>query len=155
MDQPQILVKDQIAIFGAGCFWEAEDAFINVKGVSATEVGFCEDGSNRKFLVKRANKIEVVKIKFDPETISYEDLLEIFWEVHDPTLTKHLDKSYGERSVIFSLNEKQKEIAEISKQAKGHVKGSDPIFTEITNAGAYYRAGNRDQKYLQKRRLNH
>jgi peptide-methionine (S)-S-oxide reductase len=142
---------DNIAIFGAGCFWAAENAFMYSKGVIDTEVGYCTLGKNRKLIIKRSNKIEVVRITFDPNLTTYKDLLSVFWNIHNPTDKRNIDQSNGERSAIFYLNYNQRRTAEISiLELEQSGKFSDPILTELTELTDYKRASQSNQRYYKK-----
>ena len=145
--------NEQIALFGTGCFWEGESTFMNLKGIVKTEVGYATDGSkNRKLLVKRKNNIEVVKVTFNPEIISYEKLLAVFWNTHDPTDKQHLNKSNGERAVIFFISPDQQKTAKKSKkELENSSKFTKPVLTEITLVSDYHRAKDYHQKYFFKR----
>ena len=146
--------NDNIALFGTGCFWEGESAFMNIRGIIKTEVGYATDGSNnRKLLIKRKNNIEVVRVTYNPEVTSYDELLEVFWNTHDPTDKQHLNKSNGERAVIFYINPEQKTIAEKSKRdLEKSGKHTGPVLTDISQANGYRRAKDYHQKYFFKRR---
>ncbi len=148
------------ATFGAGCFWGVEEAFRKIKGVEKTTVGYM--GGNLKnptygdVCTDKTGHAEVIQIEYDPKKVSYEELLEIFWDLHDPTQLNRQGPDFGKqyRSVIFHHNEQQKKIAEKSKDklAKSQ-KYSKPIATEITKAGEFYKAEEYHQKYLQKKGL--
>ena len=114
--------KLETAIFGGGCFWGVEEGFRTVSGVINTEVGYCggslKNPNYEDVCSGTTGHIEVVRIKFDPSVISYEKLLDIFWSIHDPTSIDRQGPDEGEqyRSVIFYHNDKQRQIAEKSKQ---------------------------------------
>ena len=149
----------EIATFGAGCFWHVEAAFQKVKGVASTAVGYM--GGNLKnptyedVCTDRTGHAEVIQIEYDPKKVSYEKLLEIFWENHDPTQLNRQGPDYGTqyRSVIFYHNEQQKKLAEQSKKSQKQ-KYAKPIVTEIAKAKEFYRAEEYHQKYLEKNGLN-
>ena len=112
----------EIAILGLGCFWGPEIKFSKLNGIIKTEVGYC-GGNTKETTYKEVcsgstNHAEVVKLNFDPEVISYEDILKFFFKIHDPTTLNSQGPDFGTqyRSEIFSLNEKQKEIAEEIKK---------------------------------------
>lgn len=151
----------ETATFGAGCFWGVEAAFQNVNGVIETSVGYMggtlENPSYEDVCTKNTGHAEVVHIKYDPDKITYRQLLEIFWKIHDPTTLNRQGPDIGSqyRSVIFCHNDKQRQTAENAKQQinkSGAYK--DPVVTEITEAGKFYRAEEYHQKYLQKRGSN-
>ena len=145
----------QKATFGAGCFWGVESAFQNIKGVVKTQVGY--SGGNLKnptyeqVCTDQTGHAEVIEITYDPSVVSYEQLLNIFWNIHDPTQLNRQGFDVGRqyRSVIFYHDEKQKKIAEESKK-KLEDKNTKKIATEITKAQEFYPAEEYHQKYLEK-----
>jgi peptide-methionine (S)-S-oxide reductase len=149
-------LKEQ-ATFAAGCFWGVEAAYQSVLGVLSTAVGFMggnlENPTYEEVCTKNTNHAEVVHIEYDPEQISYENLVNKFWQIHDPTTLDRQGPDFGTqyRSAIFYHNDNQKEVALSSKKeqnSKDTFKGS--IVTEITKAADFYRAEEYHQKYLQK-----
>ncbi len=146
------------ATFGAGCFWGVEETFRTTEGVVETAVGYmggskpnptyedvCSDASGHA---------EVVQVTYDPERVTYEKLLQIFWENHNPTTLNRQGPDAGTqyRSAIFYHDASQKEVAERSKaELETSGKWSKPIVTEITEAKPFWRAEEYHQKYLQKR----
>ena len=108
----------EIAVLGLGCFWGPEIKFSKLKGVTKTEVGYCGGDSKettyKEVCTGNTNHAEVVKLDFDPEIISYEKILDFFFEIHDPTTLNSQGPDFGTqyRSEIFYLNDKQKEISE-------------------------------------------
>ncbi|MEK6967900.1 MAG: peptide-methionine (S)-S-oxide reductase MsrA [Nanoarchaeota archaeon] len=150
--------KLETATFGAGCFWGVEETFRTLKGVKGTAVGFMgghtEIPSYKDVCNKDTGHAEVVHITFKPSEISYEMLLNVFWENHDPTQYHRQGPDGGSqyRSVIFYHNPKQKKIAEQSKKFWSNSgKFEKPIVTEIIKAGEFYKAEDYHQKYLMKR----
>jgi peptide-methionine (S)-S-oxide reductase len=149
----------ETATFGAGCFWGIEATFQKIKGVIKTTVGYM--GGNLKnptyeqVCTDKTGHAEVIQMIYNPEQINYEKLLEIFWEIHDPTQLNRQGPDIGiqYRSVIFYHNEKQKKLAEESKnkQQKNYNK---KIVTEITPAIKFYPAEEYHQKYLEKQGLS-
>ena len=144
------------ATFGAGCFWHVEASFQKVKGIISTTVGYM-GGDLKKptyedVCTDKTGHAEVVQITYDPSEVSYEKLLEMFWDIHDPTQLNRQGPDTGTqyRSVIFYHNEKQKKLAEDSKKK---LKSNKPIVTEITKAKEFYSAEEYHQKYLQKKGL--
>ena len=146
------------ATFAAGCFWGVEAAFRRVDGVTATAVGYSggttENPTYREVCTGRTGHAEVVQVEFDPQRVSYETLLELFWEVHDPTTLNRQGPDTGTqyRSAIFTHGPEQAAAARASKerlQASGRVRG--PIVTEIAPASAFYMAEDYHQQYLEKR----
>jgi len=143
------------ATFGAGCFWGVEEKFRKIKGVVKTTVGYMGGELKNPTYVQvctdKTGHAEVIQIIYDKEQISYEKLLEIFWEIHDPTQLNRQGPDIGTqyRSVIFYHNELQKKFAEeVKKQIQ--TKYIKKILTEITPAKEFYPAEEYHQKYLQK-----
>lgn len=145
------------ATFGAGCFWHVEDLFSKTKGVKSTKVGYI--GGNlpnptyEEVCTDRTGHAEAVEVEYDPNEISYEDLLDVFWNNHNPTTMNRQGPDVGiqYRSAIFYHDEKQKEIAEKSKkQLDSSGKYDNPIVTEITPAPTFYKAEEYHQKYFKK-----
>ena len=148
----------QQATFGAGCFWGVEEVFRTVDGVLSTATGYM-GGSIRNPTYERVctgetGHTEVVQVTFDPARISYQQLLDIFWSIHDPTQLNRQGPDIGlnYRSVIFYHNAEQATIARQSKDAIGHSGrfGSGPIVTQILPAGEFYRAEEYHQQYFAK-----
>ena len=146
----------EIAILGLGCFWGPEIKFSKLDGIIKTEVGYC-GGKNKETTYKEVcsgstNHAEVVKLKFDPKLISYENILNFFFQIHDPTTLNSQGPDFGTqyRSEIFYLNENQKEISEkvIEKVNK---KLSGKIVTNISLVKNYCPAEEYHQRYLEKR----
>jgi len=147
--------KLEEATFAAGCFWGVEDTFMNTKGVVETEVGFTggdvESPSYERVCTGDTGHAEAIHLKYDPDIISYEQLLNIFWKLHDPTQIDRQGPDIGRqyRSMIFYHNQDQKELSEQSKE-KEQKTYKKPIATEIEKAGPFYRAEEYHQKYVQK-----
>jgi len=148
----------QKATFGAGCFWGVESSFQKIKGVTSTIVGYMggktKNPTYEQVCTDKIGHVEVVQIIYDPLIVSYENLLEIFWSIHDPTQLNRqgLDIGTQYRSVIFYHSEEQKQIAEQSKQ-KQLRRHKKEITTEINPAKEFYPAEEYHQKYLEKNRL--
>lgn len=147
------------ATFGGGCFWHIEEAFSKIKGVRTTEVGFSggtvPEPSYEKVCSGSTGHAEVVHIKFDPRIVSYNDLLDVFWSLHDPTQMNRQGPDIGEqyRSVIYYYNERQKNAALLSKEKLGiSLKHDRPIVTQILPASKFFRAEEYHQKYFNKHR---
>lgn len=145
------------ATFGAGCFWGVEAAFRQIDGVTATEVGYAgghtENPTYEEVCSHSTGHAEVVQVTYDPEQVSYEQLLDVFWAKHDPTQMNRQGWDIGDqyRSVIFFHGEAQREAADRSKaelEASGRYKR--PIVTQIEPAPAFYRAEDYHQRYLEK-----
>ena len=152
-------MKKETAIFGMGCFWKPELLFSEIKGVLETSVGFMggiedEDINYEKVCSDLTGHAEVVRVEFDPSKVSYGDLLDIFWNNHNPTQGNRQGPDVGSqyRSVIFYMNDKQKKMAEESKR-KIQTKFDKKITTEIKKAGKFFKAEEYHQKYLEKRGL--
>lgn len=154
----QLLAGDyELATFGAGSFWRAEAIFRQVAGVIGTAVGYIggtvEFPTHKQVSTGKTGHVEAVQVVFDPEIVSYEKLLELFWELHNPTApdkdNENLSSQY--RSMIFYHNERQREIAADSKQHQqdaGNFKRD--IITEIAPATRFYRANEYYQQYYEK-----
>ncbi len=149
------------ATFGAGCFWGVEAAFRQIKGVKATAVGFMggklDNPSYEDVCYRDTGHAEVVEVEFDPALVSYETLLNVFWENHDPTTLNRQGPDIGEqyRSAVFYNTPEQQAAAEASKQrleTEGRYRR--PIVTEITSAARFYVAEDYHQQYLEKRGLS-
>ena len=146
----------EIAILGLGCFWGPEIKFSKVNGVIKTEVGYC-GGKNKETNYEEVctgatGHAEVVKLDFDPNIISYEKILNYFFEFHDPTTLNSQGPDFGTqyRSEIFYLNEKQKLIAEKIITDK-NLKLSGKVVTKISLVKNYCSAEEYHQRYLEKR----
>ena len=146
----------EIAILGLGCFWGPEIKFSKLDGVIKTEVGYC-GGHNAETNYKEVctgttNHAEVVKLDFDPKLISYEKILEYFFEIHDPTTLNSQGPDFGTqyRSEIFYLNDEQKNIAKKMVE-KENIKLSGKVVTKISLVKNYCTAEEYHQRYLEKR----
>lgn len=146
------------ATFAAGCFWGVEAAFRRVEGVVSTQVGYTggqtEDPTYKQVCTDRTGHAEAVEVVYDPARVSYQDLLDVFWSIHDPTQHNRQGPDVGSqyRSAIFHHNGIQAKAAERSKQEleqSGRFKRS--IATEIAPAGQFYRAEDYHQQYYEKR----
>ena len=149
----------QIAIFAAGCFWGIEAQFRKLKGVISTRVGYT--GGNfpnptyKDVCSHKTGHAEAVEVTFDPNIISYTDLLDVFWDIHDPTTLNRQGFDIGSqyRSAIFYLNEEQKKKAHNSrKRVEESKKYKNPIVTEIVPASEFWQAEEYHQQYLEKKR---
>lgn len=155
-------MSSQKAMFGAGCFWGVEETFRNLPGVLDTAVGYSggntENPTYKEVCSDRSGHAEVVWLEYDPEKISYERLLEVFWANHDPTTKDRQGPDIGSqyRSAIYFYTPEQEKTAIASKQAlDASGKFRRPIVTEITPAAEFYRAEDYHQRYLEKRGLSH
>ena len=146
----------EIAVLALGCFWEPEIKFSKVNGIVKTEVGYCGGNSAqttyKEVCTGNTNHAEVVKLEFDPKIISYDEILEYFFQIHDPTTLNSQGPDIGTqyRSEIFYLNEKQKNYAEkiIEKENK---KLSGKVVTKLSIVKNYCTAEEYHQKYLEKK----
>jgi peptide-methionine (S)-S-oxide reductase len=147
------------AVFGMGCFWGAEKKFWQLPGVVSTQVGYAAghkaDPTYREVCTGRTGHAEVVRVVFDPAKVSYEDLLRVFWENHDPTQGMRQGNDVGTqyRSGIYAADDAQKAAAEASRDAyQRHLTeaGYGRITTEIAPAGEFYLAEDYHQQYLAK-----
>jgi peptide-methionine (S)-S-oxide reductase len=144
------------ATFGAGCFWCVEAVYEIVEGVERVESGYSgghvENPSYKEVTSGQTGHAEVARLHFDPEVISYEELLEVLWHTHNPTTLNRQGNDIGPqyRSVIFYHNEEQKEIAERSlKRTDESDLWEDPIVTKIEPLENYYVAENYHQNYFE------
>ena len=150
------------ATFAAGCFWGVESEFRRQPGVISTQVGYIggrlENPTYYDVCSDRTGHAEAVEVEFDPAVISYEKLLDLFWELHDPTTVNRQGPDVGSqyRSAIFVHSPEQEGTAKASKerlQAGGRYKR--PIATEIKPASEFYRAEEYHQQYEEKQGLRH
>lgn len=150
----------ETATFGAGCFWGVEAAFRQIPGVKSTAVGYMggvtENPTYEQVCTDRTGHAEIVQVEFDPSAVAYDDLLNVFWENHDPTQLNRQGPDHGSqyRTVIFYHSPEQKAAAEASKialEASGRFR--KPIVTEIVPAATFNRAEEYHQQYLEKRGL--
>lgn len=145
----------EVATLGAGCFWCIEAIFQNINGVEKVESGYSGGHIKNPAYIEVCNGVtghaEVAKISFDPNIISFEELLEVFWHTHNPTTLNRQGNDVGSqyRSAIFYHSEEQKQIAEASKR-KTDASGlwDNPIVTEISELKNYYTAGEYHQNYF-------
>lgn len=144
------------ATFGAGCFWGVEAAFQDVKGVQKTTVGYSggryPHPTYEQVCSDTTGHAEVVQIEFDPSIVSYDELLDVLWKIHDPTTRNRQGPDFGSqyRSAIFYHTPAQQQAAAASKdRMQAHFPR--PIVTEVTAASDFYPAEDYHQQYLQKR----
>ena len=152
--------SQQKATFGAGCFWKTENEFLKVPGVIKTSVGYMggnfPDPSYLDVVARITGHAEVAQIEYDPERVSYQELLDIFWQMHDPTSLNRQGADRGEqyRSVIFYHTREQEQTARKSKQQlQQSGKYDKEIVTQIKPAKEYYLATEDHQQYLAKKNL--
>ncbi|HYV58196.1 MAG TPA: peptide-methionine (S)-S-oxide reductase MsrA [Candidatus Nitrosopolaris sp.] len=150
------------ATFGAGCFWGVEAAFQEIEGVTSTAAGYSggtlANPTYQDVCSGRTGHAEVVQVEYDPARVSYERLLDVFWDNHDPTTLNRQGPDVGEqyRSAIFFHTPEQEAVAKASKarlERSGRFRR--PIVTEITPASTFWRAEEYHQRYLEKRGLAH
>ena len=145
------------ATFAAGCFWGVEAAFRKIKGVKDASVGYTgghtKNPTYKEVCSHKTGHAEAVQVEFDPKVVSYDDLLNAFWNMHNPTLLNRQGQDIGSqyRSAIFYHTQEQEKLA---KSSKNHLeesgKFSKQIVTEITPASEFYRAEDYHQRYLEK-----
>ena len=146
----------EIAVLALGCFWGPEIKFSKIDGIIKTEVGYCGGDSSsttyKEVCMGKTNHAEVVKLDFDEKNISYEKILNTFFEIHDPTTLNSQGPDFGTqyRSEIFYLNNNQKEVAEkVLKEFNHRLSGK--VVTKISLLKNYCPAEEYHQKYLEKR----
>ncbi len=148
------------ATFGAGCFWGVEITFANVEGVTATAVGYAggtlENPTYEDVCSGTTGHAEVIQVEYDPAQVSYDQLLDVFWNNHDATTLNRQGPDVGTqyRSAIFFHTPEQEALATASKarlEASG--RQARPIVTDISPASTFYRAEEYHQRYLEKRGL--
>ena len=156
------MVKTEKATFAAGCFWGVEAAFRQVEGVRSTAVGYTggtlKDPTYRDVCTDKTGHAEAVEVTYDSSKVSYDDLLRVFWQIHDPTTLNRQGPDVGTqyRSAIFFHNAEQEAAAKRSLEAlqkSGTYK--KPIVTEIVPASEFWQAEEYHQQYLEKRGLAH
>jgi len=155
-------MNSQIATFAAGCFWGVEANFLKLKGVIDTRVGYtgghAPEPDYRLVCTDSTGHAEAVKVVFDADIISYEELLKEFWQMHDPTTPNRQGPDYGSqyRSAVFYQDNAQKEAAELMRsELQGLKEFNNKIVTEIVPAGEFYEAEEYHQRYYQKHNVYH
>lgn len=153
--------KLETATFGAGCFWGVEETFRGTPGVVATAVGYeggtLDNPTYRDVCTDRTGHAEVVQVQYDPAKVTYETLLDVFWNNHNPTTLNRQGPDVGTqyRSVIFYATPEQEAAAQASKAGLEHSgRFKRPIVTEIVPAATFNRAEEYHQQYLAKRGLS-
>lgn len=150
----------ETATFGAGCFWGVEATFRRLAGVKSTRVGYAggstSNPSYRDVCTDTTGHAEVVEVTFDPGVVSYHDLLNVFWENHDPTTKDRQGPDVGTqyRSVIF-YHSPQQEAEARQSMAEAQKNFRRPIVTQIVKAPEFWAAEDYHQQYLEKRGLSH
>jgi peptide-methionine (S)-S-oxide reductase len=146
---------DKLAAFAAGCFWGVEDAFRHVPGIVATAVGYAgghtPNPDYEAVCTHTTGHAETVLIEYDPTRVPYEQLLRVFWEIHDPTQVGGQGPDMGSnyRSIVFTFDEDQAAAARASKQAQQKQLNS-PITTEIRPMSAFFKAEGYHQQYAER-----
>ena len=150
----------EIATLAAGCFWGVEAAFEKIKGIEKTTVGYTggktKNPTYEQVCTNKTGHAEAIQIMYNPEEIKYDQILEIFWTIHDPTQLNRQGPDIGTqyKSVIFYHNEQQKIIAEkLKDKLEKSKKYKKPIVTEITPVKKFYPAEEYHQQYLKKRQM--
>ncbi|MBK5278573.1 MAG: peptide-methionine (S)-S-oxide reductase MsrA [Bacteroidia bacterium] len=145
----------EVATFGAGCFWCTEAVFLNVRGIEKVESGYAggcvKNPSYREICTGTTGHAEVTQITFNAKIVSFEELLEVFWNTHDPTTLNRqgADEGTQYRSVVFYHNESQRMSAEVyKKQLEASSLFKNPIVTEISPIADFYKAENNHQNYF-------
>jgi len=148
------------ATFAAGCFWGVEATFRQISGVTATRVGYIggemRNPTYRDVCTDTTGHAEAIEVDYDPAKVSYEDLLNVFWENHDPTQLNRQGPDFGKqyRSAIFYHSPEQEQAAKASKeQLQKSGSFTRPIVTQIVPAVTFYEAEDYHQQYLEKRGL--
>jgi peptide-methionine (S)-S-oxide reductase len=148
--------RTETASFGAGCFWQPEMTFRDLDGVVDTAVGYegghVDNPTYEQVCTGTTGHAEVTQVTYDPDKLSYEDLVEAFWHMHDPTQVDRQGPDVGSqyRSVIFTASPEQEAVAKASKQ-RAQERFSEPIATSIEPTTGFWRAEEYHQCYLQKR----
>ena len=148
----------ETATFAAGCFWGVEQAFRDTKGVIETEVGYTggqtDNPTYEEVCRKGTGHAEAVRVAFDPDIVSYDDLLALFWKIHDPTQVNRQGPDLGDqyRTMIFTHSEDQRQAALASRSAEAQSdRHAKPIATLIEPLGPWWKAEEYHQQYFEKR----
>ena len=151
------MAANKIAIFGAGCFWGIESAFRQLEGVVEAVSGYAggtvDQPTYRAVCSGKTGHAEAVQVEYDPSQVSYEQLLDLFWQIHDPTTLNRQGPDIGTqyRSVIFYSDDNERAAAEKSKQRlETSGKFRRPIVTQIVPATNFYRAEEYHQRYYER-----
>jgi peptide-methionine (S)-S-oxide reductase len=145
------------ATFGAGCFWGVEEAFRRIPGVVDTAVGYMggqlDNPTYKQVCTDSTGHAEVVQLEYDPAQVGYDRLLDVFWELHDPTTPNRQGPDIGTqyRSAVFYHDDQQQAVATASKERlQGSGQLRRPVVTEITPASTFWRAEEYHQRYIAK-----
>lgn len=154
-------INSELADFGGGCFWGVEEVFRKIPGVIDTKAGYegghTKSPSYEQVCTHTTGHAETVQIEFDPKKVSYMDLLDIFFENHDPSQVDRQGPDIGDsyRSVVFYHGQKQQAAAEKKiRELEQAGQYQDPIATQLIAAGTFWKAEEYHQQYLHKRNLN-
>ncbi len=149
--------KNKFAVFGAGCFWGVESSFRAVEGVVDVAVGYAGGNvakpSYRQVCTGKTGHAEVVQVEYDPARVTFAQLVEVFWQIHDPTTLNRQGPDFGTqyRSVIFYSDEDERKAAEDSKrQLDASGKLGRPVVPQIVPAAEFYRAEEYHQRYYER-----
>ncbi|MCL4236056.1 MAG: peptide-methionine (S)-S-oxide reductase MsrA [Deltaproteobacteria bacterium] len=152
----------QTAVFAAGCFWGVEEVFARTPGVTATAVGYTggviDNPTYEDVCADTSGHAEAVRIEFDSEIVNFADLLNIFFENHDPTTLNRQGPDVGTqyRSAVFYQDENQRRVTlDTIRELEASGRFTRPIVTEIVPAAPFFRAEEYHQRYLEKRGLSH
>lgn len=152
----------QQAMFGAGCFWGVEAAFRRIAEVTDVAVGYAggtlEDPGYKEVCSGTTGHAEVIQLKYEESEVSFDELLYVFWDIHDPTTLNRQGPDVGSqyRSIIFYYDENQEKVARKSKQEQeSSGRFNAPIVTEIVSAPKFYMAESYHQNYFAKRGMDH
>jgi peptide-methionine (S)-S-oxide reductase len=155
-------METEKATFGAGCFWGVEETFRNVKGVLSTSVGYAggtvQNPTYHDVCSDKTGHAEVVQVEFDPSQVSYDELLNVFWSNHNPTMLNRQGPDVGTqyRSVIFYHSPEQQAAATVSKEKlEKSGRFTRSVVTQIEPAPKFWHAEEYHQRYLQKRGQSH
>jgi peptide-methionine (S)-S-oxide reductase len=152
------MTREERATFAAGCFWGVEAAFREVKGVLSTQVGYTggktKNPTYEEVCSGKTGHAEAVEVTFNPDTVSYQELLDLFWSIHDPTQLNRQGPDYGTnyRSAIFYHSDEQRALAEESREkiAESGRYGRRPIVSGIEPATTFYPAEDYHQQFYEK-----
>ncbi|MCS7469520.1 peptide-methionine (S)-S-oxide reductase MsrA [Stieleria sp. ICT_E10.1] len=150
-DEPKL----ETATFGGGCYWCVEAVFQRISGVSNVRPGFMggriENPTYRQVLTGRTGHVEVIQLEFDPDVVTYETLLQVFWRTHDPTTKNRQGPDVGPqyRSVVFTHTDQQRDVAQQYKRLLNRQKAfQSPIVTSIERASTFYPADSDHEDYF-------
>ncbi|QZA79689.1 peptide-methionine (S)-S-oxide reductase MsrA [Deefgea piscis] len=156
-----MFTSNEVVVLGGGCFWCMEALFVRLNGVLKVESGFCggktKNPTYESVCAQETEHVEVVRIEFDPRVISFEILLDVYFDSHDPTSIDRQGDEVGRlyRSMIFYQTEQQKSIAKkVIQQIEAEKRFPSPIVTEVVPAQPFWRAGSEHDSFFEKNPLN-